>query len=84
MNDATKNDLKEMESILKDRLHRPFNPSSEAYRHFLEQTMSKIKRLQKKNQYICTSIAEKDIADRLRSLSLSEINEKNNTAGKNV
>ena len=61
-------DLKAFEAILRDVLHRPFHPSSASYKHFLMQTMLKIKRLKTKNPYICTLKQEKVITDRLQTL----------------
>ena len=62
-------DLKEFEAIHRDIHHRPYHPSSASYKHFLMQTLLKIKRLKAKNSYICTSKQEKEIIDRLQELS---------------
>jgi len=69
MNAGTRDLLKEVESIHRDLLHRPFNPATETYKRFLLQTMSKIKRLHKKNPYICMSNVERELTDRLQGLS---------------
>ena len=66
MDAVTKEDLKEVESIHRDVLHRPFHPSSDPYKQFLIQTLNKIKRLQTKNPYICLSKVESEIAGRLQ------------------
>ena len=62
----TKMDLKEVEAILCDANHRPFNPSSESNKRFLMKILDKIKRLQSKNPYICLAKTEKEITERLR------------------
>lgn len=69
MNADTKDLLQEVEAIHRDMLHRPLNPATDAYKRFLSQTMSKIKRLHKKNPYICMSNVEREITDRLQRLS---------------
>ena len=61
-------EIKEFEAILRDVSHRPFHPSLASNKHFLIQTMLKIKRLKAKNPYICTSKQEKEIVDRLQEL----------------
>ena len=69
MNNGVKDDLKEVESVLRDVSHRPFHPSTGHYKQFLLQTINKIKRVQKKNPYICISKEEKEIAERLQELA---------------
>ena len=69
MDADTKNDLKEMESILRDIAHRPFHPATGLHKKFLLQIFNKIIRLQSKNPYICISNEEREIASRLQELS---------------
>lgn len=68
MNDRTKEDVKEVEAILRDTLHRPFHPSSDSYQRFLEQLLSKIKQLQDKHPFIRLEKIENEITDRLQQL----------------
>ena len=65
---GTKDDLKELEAIRRDINHRPFHPSSEAYKNFLLQILNKMKRLQAKNPYICIAKDETEIINRLQIL----------------
>ena len=69
LNDVVKDDLKDVEAVLRDVAHRPFHPSTDLHKQFLLQTFNKIKRIQAKNPYICLSKVEKDIANRLQELS---------------
>lgn len=68
MDAGTKDDMKAVEAIRLDIAHRPFHPSNDRYKQFLMQTFDKIKRLQKKNPYICMSNEENEIAIRLQEL----------------
>ena len=65
---GAKDDLKAVEAIHLDVSHRPFYPSTDMHKQFLLQTLNKIKRLQKKNPYICMSKEESEIAIRLQEL----------------
>jgi len=58
MDSGTKNAMKEVENICRALKHRPLNPSTEAYKQFLIQTMQKIQLLQDKYPYICLSESE--------------------------
>lgn len=66
MDAATKDVLKEVEDINRALSHRPINPSTEAHKQFLIQTLLKIQRLQDKYPYICLSKEEKEIANKLQ------------------
>jgi hypothetical protein len=66
MNTEMKGILKEVESLNRALSHRPLNPSVNAYKQFLMQTLLKIQRLQHKNPYICLSKEEKEIASKLQ------------------
>ena len=65
MDDATKADVKEAEAICRNLQHRPFNPSSENYKQFLQQTLTRLKHLQEKNPYLCMANEEKEIKNRM-------------------
>ena len=54
--------MKELEGINRAINHRPFNISSDAHKHFLMQTMLKIKLIQEKYPYLCLSEEENEIA----------------------
>jgi len=69
MDTGVKDDLKEVESVLRDVSHRPFHQSTDLHKQFLLQTFNKIKRLQAKNPYICLSKEESEIASRLQNLT---------------
>ena len=64
-----KEDLKEVESILRGISHRPFHPSADHHKQFLRHIFNKIRRLRTKNPYICLSKEENEIACRLRALT---------------
>ena len=64
MDTEEKSLMKELESINRAINHRPFNISSDAHKHFLMQTMLKIKLIQKKYPYLCLSEEEKEIASK--------------------
>ena len=64
-----KEDIKEMEALNRDLLHRPFHSSSDTYKQFLLKTLKKINLLKAKSPYICTSIQEREIAERLQKLT---------------
>ena len=66
MNIETKEILKEVENINRALNHRPLNPSTDAHKQFLMQTLLKIKRLQDKYPYLCLSGEEKEIASKLQ------------------
>jgi hypothetical protein len=55
-------------ALLKDLNHRVLNKYSDSYKHFLTQTMLKIKRLKAKYPYICISQEEKRITDCINEL----------------
>ena len=57
----SKDILKEVENINKALNHRPFNPSTDANKQFLMQTLLKIKRIQSKYPYLCLSEEENEI-----------------------
>ena len=61
MDSSTKDTMKEVENIRRALKHRPLNPSTDAYKHFLIQTMQKIKLFQDKYPYICLLEAETEI-----------------------
>ena len=61
MDPSTKDTMKEVENIRRALNHRPLNPSTDAYKQFLIQTMQKIKLFQDKYPYICLSEAETEI-----------------------
>ena len=65
MDMETKTVIKEVESIIRALNHRPLNPSTDAHKHFLMQTLLKIQRLQDKYPYLCLSEKEKEIARKL-------------------
>lgn len=68
MDAATKELMEEMKAIDKAHHHRPFNPSSDAHKQFLNQTLLKIRWLQDKYPYLCLSGAEKEITNRLQAI----------------
>jgi hypothetical protein len=69
MDEGVKADDKEAEAIRRNLQHRPFNPSSETCMQFLQQTLTKLKRLQEKNPYLCMAKEEKEIVDRMTKLA---------------
>jgi hypothetical protein len=68
MNTDTKIVVKEVESVLRDISHRPFQPSTDHHKQFLMQTLNKIKRIKEKNPYICIANEENEIISRLQGL----------------
>ena len=65
MDEGAKEDVKEVQAIRRNIQHRPFNPSSDAYKRFLQQTLITLKRLQEKKPYICMANEEKEIVNRM-------------------
>ena len=63
----TKATMKEVGEICRALSHIPLNPSSDAYKQFLMQTLLKIKRLQEKFPYLCLSEEEKEIEGKLQN-----------------
>jgi GSCFA family. len=66
MDISTTETLKNIDKLCKTLNHRPLNTSTEAYKHFLTQTMLNLKRLQEKYPYICLSEEEKMISNKLK------------------
>ena len=66
MDAETTNVLKEVESINSALNHRSLNPATDAYKHFLMQTMLKIEQLLNKYPYLCLSSEKKEIASKLQ------------------
>ena len=64
MDSEEKSVIKELEGINRALNHRPLNPSSDANKHFLMQTMLKIKLIQEKYPYLCLSEEEKELASK--------------------
>jgi GSCFA family. len=56
--------MKELEGVNRALNHRPLNSSSDAYKHFLMQTMLKIKLIKEKYPYLCLSEEEKELASK--------------------
>jgi hypothetical protein len=67
MNRETRSLMEAVERIHKDLNHKPFNPSSAAYKQFLMQTLLNIRKLQTKNSYICLSKEEEEVVNRLNN-----------------
>lgn len=68
MNASTRVVQKEVLTIRKALYHKPFHPSTDSYKQFLNQTLLKIKGLQDKCPYLCLSEEEEFITTKLQTL----------------
>ncbi|MDD2797064.1 MAG: GSCFA domain-containing protein [Bacteroidales bacterium] len=59
--------MTEWQTVQKGLAHRPYNPKSETYKHFLEQNLQKLKQLSKKSPYFAVSAEINQLHEQLKS-----------------
>jgi hypothetical protein len=68
MDATTRATLKEIADIHKALRHKPFHPSTDSYKQFLNQTMLKTERLHHKYPYLCLEEVKTELTTKLQTL----------------
>jgi len=72
MNKQTLQLLREVNQIQKALNHKPLNPNSESYKHFLSHTLNKIEQLNEKMPFICFEKEKGDIKFKIQRIEIRD------------